>query len=455
MADRKVAIIGGGISGLAAGFFLKIDHAGDFDFTIFEKQDRLGGTIGTTREDGYTVDWGSNGFLDREPLTLEFVDRLGLRDKLNPAELKSERRFIFRNGKLWEIRPNPKEFLKSGLLSLPGRLRIALEFFKPGKKDDRDESIFEFAKRRIGKEAAETLIDPMVSGIYGGDARKLSLKACFPRMFEMEQMYGGLIKAMLKKKKESRGKSGGPAGPGGRLTSFEGGLYTLIEKLHVALESHLMYPIEVRAIVKSGEKFVVETSHGKPEFDAVILAVPSYHAARMLAGLNWTVSDLLNQIPYSSLAVVCQGFDREVFSSPPDGFGFLVPHSQEKQVLGSIWTSEIFPDQAPAGKVLLRTMLGGALNPQVVEKTEAEVASIALKELSEMMGINSEPEYQKVIRWKNAIPQYTLGHLNRMEKIEAELRQIGALYLAGNAYFGIGMNDCIKRSWDIVQQLTA
>ncbi|MBD3383235.1 MAG: protoporphyrinogen oxidase [candidate division Zixibacteria bacterium] len=454
MADCKVAIIGGGISGLAAGFFLKADHDSDYDFTIFEKQDRLGGTIGTTREDGYIVDWGSNGFLDREPLTLEFVDRLGLREKLNPADLKSERRFIFRNDRLWEIRPNPKTFLKSGLLSLPGRLRIAFEYFKPGRKDDRDESIFDFAKRRIGKEAAETLIDPMVSGIYGGDARELSLKACFPRMFEMERMYGGLIKAMLKKKKESGGKSGGPAGPGGRLTSFEGGLYTLIEGLEKVLENHLMYPIEVRAIVKSGDKFVLETSHGKPEFDAVIIAVPAYHAARMLAGLNWTVSDMLNRIPYSSLAVVCQGFDKQAFENPPAGFGFLVPHSQKKQVLGSIWTSEIFPDQAPEGKVLLRTMLGGSVNPQVVEKPEAEIASTALEELSKMMGINSEPEYQKVIRWKNAIPQYTLGHLERMERIEAELKQIGSIFLAGNAYWGIGMNDCIKRSHAIVRDLT-
>ncbi len=453
MAGPKIAIIGGGISGLSAGFFLKQKFGDRAELAIFEKDSRLGGTIGTTREDGYLADWGPNGFLDREPLTLKFIDQIGLTDKLYPSNQKSEKRFIYRNHRLWEISANPVKFLSSGLLSLRGRLRIGMEIFIPAKKNRNDESIFDFVARRIGREAAETLVDPMVSGIYGGDAGKLSLGACFPTMEEMEREYGGLIKAMVKKARENKrtGRKGGPAGPSGHLTSFRGGLFTIVEQLEKILAANIRRGEEVLTITRHPDGFSLLTSKGKFEFDRIIIATPSTVAARLTADISIEISQLLNQIPYSNLAVVCQGYKIEDVGRPLDGFGFLVPHNQNLEILGSIWTSVIFPEQAPEGRVLFRTMLGGAKNNEIINLGEEKIGRIAHQQLAEIMDIHKPPEYEKIIIWKEAIPQYNLGHRERLHKIEDALIMLGPIYLAGNAYTGIGLNDAIKRSYNIIQ----
>jgi len=457
MTKRKIAIVGGGIAGLSAGYFIKKKFGDKVQLIIFEKENRLGGTIGTSHEDGFTVDWGPNGFLDKEPLTLEFVDQIGLSDKLLPADLKSEKRFIFRNDKLWEINPKPHKFMTSGLLSLKGRLRIILELFKAQKKSDIDETVFDFAARRIGAESAEILINPMVSGIFGGDARKLSLRSCFPIMEKMEREYGGLFKAMIAKKKAAKAnknKSGGPAGPSGHLTSFKGGLYTVIERLEELLKDYLDYPVNVNAISKGADGgYVVETENSKVSIDSVILASPSYVSGQLIQNLNPELADLMNQIPYSSLAVVCQGYRLKDVKRPLDGFGFLVPHSQKRQILGSIWTSVIFPEQAPDGFALFRTMLGGATNNQIVDLDDNQLAKITHKELSSILELKAEPKYQKIIKWQNAIPQYIVGHSARMENIDKHLDQMGNIFLAGNAYSGIGLNDTIKRSYQIAENI--
>lgn len=455
--NKRIAIIGGGISGLAAAFYAREKFGNEVGIALYEKDNRLGGTIGTTREDGYLVDWGSNGFLDREPLTLEFIDQIGLRDRLNPSNEKSSKRFIYRNRKLWEIRPHPVKFMKSGLLSLPGRIRLAMEYFVGRKKDDRDESIFDFAARRIGKEAAETMIDPMVSGIYGGDAHKLSLRACFPVMEEMEREYGGLIKAMVAKQKEAKRKgtkSGGPGGPTGHLTSFEGGLYTLIERLGEVLKDHIHLSTELKSLTKNDNgRFSLEFEGSREECDIVILAVPTYYASEITVGLDKGLSETLAEIPYSNLAVVCQGYKIENIERPLDGFGFLVPHSEGLNILGSIWTSVIYPEQAPDGYALFRTMLGGALNNEITKKPPGEISEMAYGELKPILGFREKPDFEKIFIWSRAIPQYVIGHNDRVASIERYLDEIGGIYVTGNAYTGIGLNDCIKRSHKIISNL--
>jgi len=456
VSERKIAIIGGGIAGLSAGFFIKDRFGEQVDFTVFEKEKRLGGTIGITREDGFIIDWGPNGFLDREPLTLEFVDRIGLSDKLYPSDRKSERRFIYRNGKLWEINPKPQRFLGSGLLSLRGRLRLVGEMFIPPKKDDSSESIHDFASRRIGREAAEILIDPMVSGIFGGDSHELELGSCFPVMEEMEKNYGGLIRAMIKRKKEARARgktSGGPAGPSGHLTSFKGGLYTMIEHLESLLKEQLEYPSEVKLIAREDDGYKIDFNQSQETFDEVIVSTPSYISSGLLSGVDQELSQLLSEIPYSSLAVVCQGYKLDKVDRPLDGFGFLIPHNQNMDVLGSIWTSVIFPEQAPDGYALFRTMMGGAKNEEIVKESKESLARIARKELAPILGLKGEPDYQKVIIWERAIPQYVIGHRKRLERINRRLKEIGNIHLAGNAFTGIGLNDTIKRSYNIVESI--
>jgi oxygen-dependent protoporphyrinogen oxidase len=457
MIRVSVGLIGGGISGLAAGHYLKSRLGERLEMAIFEKDTRLGGTIGTTRRDGYLADWGPNGFLDREPLTLEFIKEIGLSDKLYPSNTLSEKRFIYRNGKLWEISANPLKFMTSGLLSVRGRGRIAGEYFVPAKRDGADESIFEFAARRIGREAAITLIDPMVSGIYGGDAEELSLGACFPVMEELERGYGGLIKGMIKKRKENNksGKKGGPAGPSGHLTSFKGGLFTLVEHLERALSPHIRKGTEVRTVEHRDRQFLLSTTDGIYGFDRLIIATPSHVAADLMRPLSKEVADALSLIPYSNLAVACQGYRIGDVGRSLDGFGFLVPHSQKLDILGSIWTSVIFPEQAPDGFVLLRTMMGGAKNNHVIDLGEENLAALAHGNLARIMNIKAKPTFQEVIIWKEAIPQYVLGHRDRLKIIQDGLDAIGGIYLAGNAYSGIGLNEAIKRSHAIAEAIAS
>jgi protoporphyrinogen/coproporphyrinogen III oxidase len=454
-AKQSIAIIGGGISGLAAGFFLRKRLGERGDIFIFEKDRRLGGTIGTSREQGYLADWGPNGFLDREPLTLNFIDDIGLKEKLYRSNKKSEKRFIYRNNRLHEISANPVKFLAGGLLSARGKLRIGMEIFVPRKKDDEDESIFRFVERRIGREAAEILIDPMVSGIYGGDAEQLSLGACFPVMETMEKEYGGLIKAMIKKGRENKkaGKKGGPAGPSGHLTSFQGGLLTLVERLEEIMAPSIRREEEVLSVVKNSGKFRLATSLGNYDIDRVIIAAPSMAAAAIISDMAPEAAALLRQIPYSNLAVCCQGYKIEDIERSVDGFGFLVPHNQNLEILGSIWTSVIFPEQAPDGFVLFRTMLGGAKNNEIINLGEEKLGVLSHAQLAAIMGIKKPPSYQKIIIWNEAIPQYTLGHRERLRRIEKDLTKLGSIYLAGNAYTGIGLNDAIKRSYYIADNI--
>ncbi len=445
MSTKRVAIIGAGIAGLSAGFFLKEKLGNKVEFKIFESKTSCGGTIGVTREQGYTMDWGPNGFLDKEPITLEFIKQLGLTDQLIKANEKSAKRYIYRNEKLWEIAAHPGKFLTNKLLSLPGRLRVLGDIFVSARKDDIDESIYQFACRRIGKEAADILIDPMVTGIFGGDARKLSLTACFPKMAEMENQYGSLIKAMKAKKNEKKDQPVS-AGPSGILTSFKGGFYTLIERLSKELNNHIATNSTVQNIQSMDNQYKVQTDDSSDIFDGLIFACPAYATQKLIEPLQSQTASLLSEITYNGLIVVCQGYHRDQIKRSMDGFGFLVPGSQQSLILGSIWTSVIFPDQAPQDHVLLRTMLAGPRKPELLEKSSEELGQITFQELDRIIGLNQPPIIEKVIVWKKAIPQYSLGHNARLETIENNLAALGNIYLAGNSYSGVGLNDVIKRS---------
>ena len=419
---------------------------------MFEKDSRLGGTIGTDRDHGFVSDWGSNGFLNKVPLTLQLVSELGLDDMLDPAHPSAEKRFIYRNNRLHEIHASPPKFMRSQILTVGGRMRLTMEPFIPKKKDDSDESIYDFAKRRIGRDAAEHMIVPMVSGVFGGDARKLSLQACFPIMVEMEREYGSLFKALLAKKKA--GSKGGPAGPAGRLTSFKNGLFTVIETMHEKYRDDIVTGRGVTKISRTGETYQLEFDNGNPEtFDAVICAAPAYAASAMVAGMDRSMSDLLGETPYASIAVVCSGYKREAIAHDLAGFGFLIPRNQGKRILGSIWTSSIFTDRSPKGMVQVRTMIGGASDPEAANLTDGELADIVQCELSDIIGINEKPGYLKIFKWSRGIPQFTVGHPERMKKLDAILESYPGLYFSGNAYKGVSLNDCIVRSDTCVNEL--
>ncbi len=455
-------IVGGGISGLALAHFLRTQRPGG-TIELWEASDRLGGTIGTDRIDGYSVDWGPNGFLDREPLTLELVHELGLDDKLEPADKSSEKRFILKNRRLHPVPFSPPLILTTGLLRPAEKLRIFAEPFIPARRDDGDESVFDFAARRIGRGAAETFVDPMVSGVFGGLARELSLPACFPIMRELEVRYGGLVRGMIARQRERRRekpgtrparKSGGPAGPGGWLTSFKSGLDVLVDRLRETMGPAIKIGRSVSRIARRDGSWEVCDSHdGRVCTRNVILACPTYAAATILSDSDRALSEALEAIPYAPIVVVATGHRRDDIAHPLDGFGFLVPRNQGLRTLGSIWTSSIFSGRAPEGHVQFRTMLGGAGDHEVMNLTDGQLWDTIRRELGPLLGIRGEPVFMKIYRWQRGIPQFTLGHRERRSEIERLAGRHPGLHLIGNAYYGVSLNDCVKMAHRIALKI--
>lgn len=439
----KTIVVGGGITGCCAAYYAMKQEGGEH-VRLLEGGDTLGGTAQTEHIDGITCEKGPNGFLDKEPKTLQWVEDLGLGEHLVRANPLAARRFIFRNGTLHELKP-PPAFLLGGPLSLQGRLRLCAEPLIPQRVAASDEeSIWDFAARRIGAEAADTLVAPMVSGIYGGDARKLDLASCFPRMAAMEAEHGGLFKAMRAKAKDKSAGKGTAMGPGGTLTSFEGGMATLMSRAGDALGDSVRLNSTVTVISKEGDGYHVHTADGTTfTADRVIVAAPTHAACAMVRDLDGPLSEALEAIPYTSMAVVCTAYNRADVGHDLNGFGFLVPRTQEKRMLGCIWTSTLFPGRAPEGQVLLRTMIGGATDPDAVDASDEDLLQTLRDELFPILDIKADPVMHRVYRWGKAIPQYTFGHQDRVSAVEAGEKRHPGLHFAGNAYRGVGLNDCV------------
>ncbi|MGB5108103.1 MAG: protoporphyrinogen oxidase [Candidatus Zixiibacteriota bacterium] len=458
MSASDVVIIGGGISGLSALHFLRRNQP-QLDVRLFEADSRLGGTIGTDHIDGYSFDWGPNGFLDREPLTLQLCDELGLTGQLERANESVNNRYILKGGRLRSVPMSPPKFLMADIISWPGKLRVAMEPFAKSRAKGIDESIYDFARRRIGREAADYLVQPMVSGVYGGVAQKMSLQSCFPVMREMEDEYGSLFKAMIAKAKAAKAKdkkSGSPSGPGGWLTSFRGGLDRIIARFHQEYEPLITMKKNATTITKEGGVFTIRFGDGSTETAmSVVIAAPSYEAAKVTGGLSRELAAALAKIPYAPIAVVCAGYRAEQVKSSVDGFGFLVPQKENRKILGSIWTSSIFAERAPDGMIQFRTMLGGDGFHESIEMTDEQLLEAVKSDLCQIMKVEGEPQIARMFRWKNGIPQYRVGHRKLLDTIEREISGISGLYLAGNAYYGIGLNDCVKQSHRAAQSISS
>jgi protoporphyrinogen/coproporphyrinogen III oxidase len=461
----EALIIGGGISGLT------VAHASGLagqpgKCELWECTGRLGGTIGTDRVGGYSVDWGPNGFLDREPLTLQLVDEIGLRSCLEPANPKSEKRFIVKNGHLHPVPFSPAKMLSTGLLSPIEKARVFCEPFIPARRDESDESVFDFAARRIGRAAAETFVDPMVSGVYGGLAKELSLPSCFPIMREMEFRYGGLVKALIARQREKRrnrmkegapkAKSGSPAGPGGRLTSFNTGFNAIIERLGDRLDAIVRKNRRISWIRRNENAWEIADDAGsKIEARRIVIACPTHAAAPLLRDFDRDLSDAFQAFPYAPIVVVATGHRREDVRHPLDGFGFLIPRTQGMRTLGSIWTSSIFDERAPEGYVQFRSMLGGAGDPAILELSDEQLWSTLRRELDPLIGIRNDPDFMRIYRWERGIPQFKLGHRERRARLEQAVARHPGLFIAGNAYSGVSLNDCVKMAYRVAAQLSA
>lgn len=443
MTRQRVVIVGGGIAGLTLGFRIKTSARANFDVLVLERASRAGGNIRSESYDGFLLEWGPNGFLDNVPETFKLVEDLGLTDRIVRSLDTSRRRFIYRHARLHEVPTGPWSFLVSRLLSTAGKLRIAREpWAQPAPA--LDETIHAFAKRRIGAEAADALVDPMVSGIFAGNARELSLRACFAKMAEMEQQHGGLFKAMLAKMRERRASV--DVGPTGKLTSFVNGSQELIDALAARLGPSLRLNTEVTGLRSLGDDWLLQTTGDPVRADAVVLAGAAGISADLVKPFSYGIASTLRRTPSAPMAVVCLGFDEAAVSrvrGPLDGFGFLVPRGEGLRLLGALWDSSVYPHRAPAGRVLIRAMIGGAHDPDVLSLSDDDIVSTVRHELRLSMHLKVDPLFIKVIRHPLGIPQYTVGHLDRLAEVDRRLAAWPGLFLAGNAYRGPSINACI------------
>ncbi len=464
-----VAVVAGGIAGLATALNLRDRAAAeglDLKVTVFEKGSQPGGNLQTVRQDGWQLEWGPNGFLDNEPATLRLVDRLGIRDKLQRSSDATAHRFLLVDARIQEIPTSPGAFVKSPMLSIGAKLRMAGELFVPARKDlgraaedpATDETIDQFGTRRLGRAFAETMLDPMVKGVFGGESTKLSLAASFPRMVELEKDYGGLFKAMTKlaREKKKQGKSKTDAGPSGVLHSFTGGMASLIDAAVADLNSDPLAEIltgaDVQKITPTDEGWRLSTTDGEfGPFDAVVEAAPAHAAARHLGHLDPVFAAHLAAIPFAPMAVIALGFRREMVTHDLNGFGMLVPSKEKRELLGALWTSSIFGGRAPAGRVLLRGMAGGAGNPGFMDQGDEDMINVIMSELRPLMGLKGAPDMVRVIRHNRAIAQYVPGHLARLREIDQAAAGYSGLYLTGSSYRGISVNACVKEAESVAE----
>lgn len=490
---KKVAIVGGGISGLTVAYALLREGQGTrdkgqgFDVTVFEADSRPGGKIWSDKVDGFLCEKGANGFLDNRPQTFTLCKELGLEPLKSNDNAK--RRYIFSNGRLNLLSESPLSFLKSGLLSWRGKLRMIYELIAP--KGPEDETVADFVIRRLGKEGLEKLVDPMSSGIFAGDPYKMSIKSCFPRIKELEQEYGSLIRAMVKlqrlKKKEKRledkkmrrledenfsssqppnfSTSKSKVGPvsGGTLTSFYDGAQFITDALAEKLGERVRLGVSVHSLArlggsarggKKGNSYQLHTSDGVVDADIVVLASPAYASAEILKGFDLELSKTLTEVPYTPVSVVCFGYKREKVLHSLKGFGFLIPRKEGLKILGTLWDSSIFPNRAPEGYVLLRSMVGGARSPELAMLDDNTLINTVFDELRPLVSLKAEPDMVRIYRWEKAIPQYVLGHGEKLRFIDERLKSYPDLYLTGNAYRGIGMNDCIENGYKVADEIT-
>jgi oxygen-dependent protoporphyrinogen oxidase len=447
---KRIAIIGGGISGLSAAFFLEQRRLAGMplEYVLFEASSRFGGVILTERVDDCLVEAGPDSFLTEKPEASELCRDLGIADQLVGSNDSQRKTYILINGKSIAI-PDGLAFMiptkifpaaMSPLFSWHTKLNMAREWFHPPLAVKNDESVASFVERHYGKEMVDRLADPLLSGVYGGDASQLSLKAVLPRFAEMQERHGSLGKAMIESRHEATRKDTRPI-----FTSLKDGMQQLVDALLRRISAaSVRSNASVQSLCPADDGWCVSSQGDTDQFDSVILAVPSYVAAERLEGSSANLSAELRGIQYSSSVTVALGFDRKVRALLPAGFGYLVPRGEGKRVLAVTFVHNKFPHRAPEDRALLRCFLGGTRDERILELSDEEILKIVGKELREILGIETEPRFARVYQWRGAMAQYNVGHLERLQRIETLRRQVPGLFLAGNAYNGIGVPDCVR-----------
>jgi protoporphyrinogen/coproporphyrinogen III oxidase len=454
----RIAIIGGGISGLSAAFELeerRRNASANVEYVLYEASARLGGVLRTEYIDGCVVEAGPDSFLTEKPWAADLSRALGLGDQLIGSNDADRKTYILTKGRL-VVMPDglmfmvPTKILPTGLsplFSWRAKLRMTQELFHPPRAVDHDESVAAFVERHYGAEMVDRLADPLLSGVYGGEAASLSVRAVLPRFAEMERTHGSLGRAMLAARKKTSAGPGKLAAP--LFTSLKDGMQHLAETVALRLTpAALLSNAPVQALQREAGSWVVSAGMQSDEFDAVIIALPAPAAAQVLRIVSSELSAELGAIQYSSSITVGLGYDRTVRQSLPPGFGFLVPRSEGKKLLAATFVHNKFPHRAPDDRALLRCFFAGNNAEEVWPLSDDRIVGIVRNELQQILGLRAEPLFARVYKWKSAMAQYGVGHLERLDRIERLRQQLPGLALAGNAYRGIGVPDCVRSGRD-------
>ena len=481
---KRVAVLGGGITGLAAAYTLACARrsGAPVEELLIEGRDRLGGVIRTERLEGFVIEAGPDSFLAEKPEAAALARELGLGDSLIGSNDKQRRTYILHRGRLVPL-PDGLLFLvptrlwpmvTTSLLPLSSKLALAAELFTtpPASIPDSDESVASFVRRHFGDAMLENVADPLLAGVYGGDSGALSVRSVLPRFWEMERKHGSLTRTTLRamrQRRKARANSSGTeqpdsagtgTAPRGALPLFmtlKDGLEQLTAKLAQHLDKtrvHLGRRVAGIELAQGGPGGAADKCsrryeifcEGGPAFDAdaIILAMPTHECSRLLSPLHPTLGGLLGQIPYSSSMTVSLGYAEGTIGHLPPGFGYLVPRQENRRMLACTFVHRKFNHRAPEGKALLRCFLGGSRDPEALNLPDEEVVSLVREELKEILSFSFDPLFCRIHRWPASMAQYPVGHAERIRRIRSQLEDLPGIYLAGNAYSGIGISDCIR-----------
>jgi oxygen-dependent protoporphyrinogen oxidase len=446
----RVVIIGGGISGLSTAYYLS--KAG-IEATLIESRSRLGGVIETVNVEGCTIEAGPDSFLSAKPAAMELIRELGLVDQVIGSNDHVRKTYLWKGGRLvalpdglmMMVPTRILPLLTTGLLSWSTKIRMGMELFRPPKSRNGDESVAEFVNEHYGEEAVDYLAEPLLSGIYGGNPKELSVTSVLPRFVELSSRYGSLTRGVLAERAKAARGAPGHGGGTPLFRTLKGGLGQMTAAVVRSLEGRTdIRHARAEIVERVGAGFRIRLAGGWLECDHLVIACEAHSGAALLAGLDARLGELLGGIPYSSSMVVALGFDAADFPKPPEGFGFLVPRKERRRLVACTWIGTKFSHRVPEGKIVARCFLGGTDDAGVLDESDESVTAEVVDELHRIARFSAQPRFTRIFRWPRSMAQYSVGHPQRLAEIERRTAAIPGLYLAGNAYQGIGVPDCIR-----------
>lgn len=445
MAKQNIAVVGSGITGLTTALALK---KMGYKVDVFEQHGYAGGSIKSIRENGWLLEYGPNTLLVKDQLVADFLDSLELWEERVVANPESSKRFIVKNGQLVKLPSSVMEGITSPLFSAMGKLSVLKEPFIK-KSNNPDETVAHFVKRRIGEEMLDYALNPFIAGIYANRPEKLSLRHTFPEMHQLEQEYGSLIWGAFVGRNNGNGKIRR------ELISFENGLHQIVDAITDQLEE-IYFNHEISKIQKRDEGWFLKSKFGdKGPYQKVVLNVPLYKWRESLLPIQPKELKEIRNVEYPPLSVIHLGFKKELVEHPLDGFGFLVPEKENRNILGALFSSTLFPGRAPADSHLLTVFVGGGRQPELAQKESPELLEIVLADLKDLIGLNGEPTFKEHVFWPDSIPAYHVGYDKVLDVFRSIETRNAGLHLAGNFRNGVSVPDCIRNGMDLATRITS